>query len=636
MARIPLLFLTACLLLDQSCQPYGIAETAHECHAESETCSSDAATAGPNHDLNGCRLVLAARTPLEQQYHDATGRKLGVYANAPIMRGMPLLPSRGDITGDLVLHLIDVPEDETTSKDSASQLNKWLSHGFLLDASSSGYGGNYEGNGRILTALPGLGMLASSFRAGESINYSDAGKNQNNGTNTPSSKKGPNTWASIPTTDEANQPRRYSPLAGSFALNYNLTFRATRPLSRHEEVTVDRSGWFRSNILHSSRVEDGNSDTQAAMIKQYENEVCLDAIIYPSRAKNGRGAFASKFIPEGSVLAYSPVLPVSREELLYLRKKEKKKENVNQREQLLLNYCFGHSNSSVLLFPYGPFVNFINHAPSVTGQSSEDETDATVANVRVRWSEMFRQKDDVVDPRSMTPPQLWKRPNPDGLVLEYVALRNIQPNEEILLDYGSAWSNAWKEHTKRWKDDPSNHDSGPESINESKSNDYSPAYIMDDVVSNLRTAEEQLQFPYPQNVFTACFYRYEHTEESNNEVKSSIKTLNKATPWRMSRGLFDMVNLRPCKVIARETATDSHSQSGKNFYTAVIQNRPGLSEIERIPKGVKHIVSGIPREAFRFVDRPYSSDEHFDGAFRHFIGLDETGIFPKSWLDEND
>ena len=96
-----------------------------------------------------------------------------------------------------------------------------------------------------------------------------------------------------------------------------------------------------------------------------------------------------------------------------------------------------------------------------------------------------------------------------------------------------------------------------------------------------------------------------------------------------------MINLRPCKVIAHEPATDRHTQQpgGKELYTALVQNWPGLLEVKRIPRGVKHIVSGIPREAFRFVDRPYSSDEHIEGAFRHFIGLDETGIFPKSWLD---
>ena len=45
------------------------------------------------------------------------------------------------------------------------------------------------------------------------------------------------------------------------------------------------------------------------------------------------------------------------------------------------------------------------------------------------------------------------------------------------------------------------------------------------------------------------------------------------------------------------------------------------------------LLLGIPREAFRFVDRPYTSDVHLEGAFRKEIGLDETGIFPEAWLD---
>jgi hypothetical protein len=530
---------------------------------------------------------------------------------------MPLPPSvKSDITGDVVMHLIDVPEENNT------QLHKWLSHGYLVDAVSSGYGGNYEGNGRILTVLPGMGMLASSFI--DDINPDT--EDPNIGNVTELDKRGPNVWASIPTADEANHPRRYSPLAGSFALNYNLTFRAIRPIYDGEEVLVDRSGWFRRNSLKGAAISDSNLDKSTM---QYENGVCVDSLIYPSHAKKGRGAFASKPIKKGSVLAHSPVLPLPRKELKYIRKKERKKKDAVWKDQLLLNYCFGHRNSSVLLYPYGSFVNFINHAPKDGGSEA--------ANVRVQWSEKLCQNYSTsvhgLDLRTLTPSQLWNRPSPEGLVLEYIALRNIHPNEEILLDYGSAWSNAWDTHVEMWKQDPLNNDGGLDAMAQSNSNDYSPAYIMEDVVSNLRTAEEQLTFPYQDNIFTACFYRYERPE-TNNEVKSSTKTLNEATPWKMSRGLFEMTNLRPCKVISREPAIDRHTgQQGKNFYTAIIQNRPGLAENERIPKGVKHIVSGIPREAFRFVDKPYSSDEHLDDAFRHPIGLDETRIFPEAWLD---
>ena len=299
----------------------------------------------------------------------------------------------------------------------------------------------------------------------------------------------------------------------------------------------------------------------------------------------------------------------------------------------MLNYCYGHAQSSILLFPYGVFVNYINHAPS-TSESS----DGPVANVKLQWSERLTNLSNNLDLRSLTPSQLWEQSTPpEGLILELVALKDIQPDEEILLDYGSIWSKAWKEHSDQY----------PESIlkladDHTLEKEYSPAYIMDDVVTNLRTVEEQTQFPYPENVFTACFYRYDTETTTKSDTVNKGKT--EATPWKMSLGLFDMTNLRPCKVISREPANDRFATpqqlkqqgqppQGKMLYTAIIQNRPGLPANERIPKGTKHIVSGIPRGAFRFVDRPYASDIHLDGAFRHNIGVDEAGIYPELWLD---
>ena len=217
--------------------------------------------------------------------------------------------------------------------------------------------------------------------------------------------------------------------------------------------------------------------------------------------------------------------------------------------------------------------------------------------------------------------------------------RDIHPEEEVLLDYGSVWQQALKTHQHQWFQDATNRKGAQD-------DDYSPAYIMEDVVSNLRTAEEQLQYPYPDNIFTACFYRYSAADDGMKKTSqpqsTSTRKQTEAIPWKMSSGLFDMIHLRPCKVIHREPAVnrfsaqpDQHNgpPKGKMFYTAIVQNRPGLPENERIPKGEKYIVSGIPREAFRFVDRPYTSDVHLDGAFRQNIGLEEAHIFPEKWLD---
>ncbi|KAL7447483.1 hypothetical protein ACHAXM_011395 [Skeletonema potamos] len=491
----------------------------------------------------------------------------------------------------------------------------------------------------------------------------------------------PNVWASIPENDEASHPRYQSQLAGSFALHYNLTHQVTRPggLEAGDEVLVDRSGWHRKRALMLDRAaaavddDDGNNDKIAMTVEHlFEHGTCLDNI-YPGTSTHGygRGALASRVIPNGSIVAPVPVLPLPREELKYLRMKEWKKvtsfrkkllkENsgtsdgdgkgynaaeeelplppdVEWRQQLMLNYCYGHEQSSVLLFPYGIFVNYINHAP-LTSESSN----GPVANVKLRWSERLMNttaSTNKSDLRSLTPSQLWAQSTtPEGLVLELVALKDLQPNEEILLDYGSIWSKAWKEHSDQY----------PDSVlkladDHTLEKEYSPAYIMDDVVTNLRTAEEQVQFPYPENVFTACFYRYRYDNETTTKNDAVNKDKTKATPWKMSLGLFDMTNLRPCKVISREPANDRFATpqqlqqqgqppQGEMLYTAIIQNRPGLEANERIPKGTKHVVSGIPRAAFRFVDRPYTSDIHLDGAFRHNIGVENVGIYPDVWLD---
>jgi hypothetical protein len=331
-----------------------------------------------------------------------------------------------------------------------------------------------------------------------------------------------------------------------------------------------------------------------------------------------------------------------------------------------------------LLFPYG-HANYVNHAPSsISSSSSSNVRDDNangggtgggvtgkrpVANVGLRWSEKLTRMDGNgdaagggdagVDPRSLPPPELMGRSNPEGLVLEMFALADIRQNEEVLFDYGDIWSRAWEEHVRNWND----HVGTAAYDGVGSSRDYSPAYVMDDVVSTLRTAEEQVNFPYPDNVFTACFYRhharddgYDRNEEESKgdegteSRQSTISathpgrrggTTTESHPWRMTPGLFDMINLRPCKVVSREAVVDRRAAGGgtSTVYTAIVQNRPGLPHNERIPRGERHVVSGIPRGAFRFVDRPYTSDAHLDWAFRQNIGLEGTGLYPEIWLD---
>lgn len=97
----------------------------------------------------------------------------------------------------------------------------------------------------------------------------------------------------------------------------------------------------------------------------------------------------------------------------------------------------------------------------------------------------------------------------------------------------------------------------------------------------------------------------------------------------MTRGLFELHNLRPCNILQRQ-----HSKSKKGTtFTVQIRNRNGLNEVERLPKGAVHIVTHVPRHAIRFSDRIYSTDQHLENAFRHAIHFAD---FPEQWLDLNE
>jgi len=103
-------------------------------------------------------------------------------------------------------------------------------------------------------------------------------------------------------------------------------------------------------------------------------------------------------------------------------------------QQLLLNYCFGHSQSTALLLcPYGMYTNYINHSHKRP-------------NARIFWSDQM-QHPEWMD----VPVEDFGNLSYAGLSVDYVALRNISVGEEILIDYGKEWESAWKKHGNEWR-----------------------------------------------------------------------------------------------------------------------------------------------------------------------------------------
>ena len=108
-------------------------------------------------------------------------------------------------------------------------------------------------------------------------------------------------------------------------------------------------------------------------------------------------------------------------------KKDDKSKNYDKPD-LIINYSFGHKNSTVLLTPYGGMVNYINHAPSADRVPGAEPT----ANVKVQWPkrELIAHK-----PWWLNKDTAFLRDTTEkiGLSFEYVALRDIKEGEEVFM-----------------------------------------------------------------------------------------------------------------------------------------------------------------------------------------------------------
>lgn len=256
--------------------------------------------------------------------------------------------------------------------------------------------------------------------------------------------------------------------------------------------------------------------------------------------------------------------------------------------QLIINYCLGHSESTLILCPYGAGVNYIN-------------ANRTRANVKVQWAQDGHTNHNAE----------WLKTKPEDmafefrtmLAMDYVALRDIHEGEELFLDYGDTWEQAWEDRVKAWE--------GREEREEYISaTQYNSLYRNDPI----RTDYEQFLDPYPENLIINCHaalidsafeelaYNYPGNYENGLDF---IKQIG----WVSDKKGFD------CDVLKRHPETETYDVSVKYMQDDDLYEEPHES---------------IPREAITFVDSPYSTDMHLSDAFRHPIGIPDD-MLPDAW-----
>ena len=625
--------------------------------------TADAAATGANndHDIDKdgmCSLYLA------ETVDDRGGLTMGVFTSHGIPKGSLIGPT----TTDTVVPLVDIPLHNSPVHQSAAQEYWWIWKDFVWNALD--VGGIDEGSD-VKSASLGMGSMV-----------------RGSPTDDPSLS---NAVLMRSDCDDANLHRSRSPGAGAISCYGNAATVSSRTIEAGDEVIFPHGyHWYinpkdqeqaflqelpgddpnvqefrkrydelqqkhnksmssqlrtklwgilqqgtRSSSLMDAAVQQMSMSDAATMTNKKsrrgkrspqwlrQNGMCLDNIKggVSSIPHAGRGAFSTRTIEKGDLIAPAPVLHIADRSSLVMYTPHIDHETFeyvledNNNHQLLLNYCFGHPDSTKLLCPLGAGTSLINHSPT--------------PNAAVRWATHGSLVEHQKEWLNMTVEELGDKLNV-GLVLEYYALRHIEQDEEIVINYGGLWEEAWKDHVDNWSPPP-------------HAKDYVSAADMNSFqIDALHTIHEQETIhSYPDNVVTSCYYEYSEDDPSSRvdtsgryaDPRDYTVTIRQYEPTAFANtNLPDYHFLRPCRVLERHAVIDADSV-GQYEYTIQMLNRNNQQQTDgdqQIPDHELLIVQHVPRDAVVFTDFAYSTDTHLPDAFRHEMTMPD-GLFPNLW-----
>ena len=355
-----------------------------------------------------------------------------------------------------------------------------------------------------------------------------------------------------------------------------------------------------------------------------DNGICLEHLI-PKKSEipdAGFGGFSQYGIQEGDIVVPVPVLHVTRKEVLDLYDLDSSGALHQNGKSLLVNYCFGHAQSTMLLCPMTGAL-LLNHCSTRTQLCGPKGP-----NAAVRWSSGW-------DPNSHE----WRNKsiaeigefNGRIFSLEVVATRDIRKGEEIYIDYGEEWEQAWGDHLASWQPPPKVHNFiSAEEMNSRK------GPIPDFLVSG--DLRKRLKHPY---LFAGCQYflfddvdngvNYTEPNEgwknlTDQEILETYGSSAKESGYRHGKysGHKDRSHW-PCSIVRAE--------SDREHYTVRIHASPLISDTpawkaNKLPR----FITGYPKELIHWFVNPQATDQRLPNAFRmspSFPG------WPKQWKNED-
>ena len=429
-----------------------------------------------------------------------------------------------------------------------------------------------------------------------------------------------------------------------------------RPLARPQDGMVrDKLLIFFQNTPKTAYALVPNAIRSLDWLRQ--NGMCLDHLqAKPSMIPHaGYGAFARRHLPKGTLVVPAAVLPLSIHHLdvfvpyskhimemiqhsdlemeYHHPQKQSSSSSTNHRghihhqssyhrhywhgRPLLWNYVYGHPNTSLVFFPYTSAINLINH-------------NGTHPNVKLQWSQNHNPPLHTLT----SPNELLQ--NPRTFLIEVIATRDIQEGEEVVLDYGMSWQEAWETYLQQHmhlqqpiQDGTINHQDS------SSSNDDTLSVWQLNEQEVLRTLQDDGDNYYPPHVLVLCWIDYD-ADKGYTAMHNGLEVRHYT--WQKKNIDFnDFGTGRQCQLLSRHQhhsgverysvvlATRSQHRSTTTTTKASAQSSPSIESI---------VVQFVPRRAIQLVRQPYNATQFQRSAFRHYIQLPDDFALPEIWHDQ--
>jgi len=335
--------------------------------------------------------------------------------------------------------------------------------------------------------------------------------------------------------------------------------------------------------------------------------------------------------------------------------------------QLLLNYVFGHPDSTMALSPYGPGVQLINH-------------NQTMANVRLDWAQPHRSNHHAELLEESVEHIRKNYPMGSVLGMEVIAIRTIEPGEELFLDYGDEWEAAWRNHVETWTPPEGSEgyvsaidlNTRPEHVRKPLPNTYRGQLFRErDPETGARKTG-----PFPPNVrlmMNAAWRNHTLRDLGEDLITDALmwedydydpveviyKTGTVDNPYKYEfedKEIFDSLDEEDreevidgyrryeAKILKkREEALsrgldDENDDEDRTLYTVVVRTRIEEHDPETLrersgrplPTYDRETIEEVPRRGLKFEDLSYTQDQFLPGAFREYIRIPDE-IFPEAW-----